>query len=498
MMDGFADLGLSEPVCRALEQMGYEAPSPVQAQAIPLLLQGHDVIAQALTGTGKTAAFGIPIVERADPADRWPHALVLTPTRELAIQVAGEISRIGHPRGVGVLPVYGGQSYDRQIRVIRQGVQVVVATPGRLIDLLERGVLRLDHVSFLVLDEADEMLKMGFLEDIEQIMGYLPTERQTALFSATMPEPIARLARTHLRAPRHVSLSRPEQLTVPTIAQYYYEVARPYKIEALTRLLDLKNPELAVVFCATKRMVDDLAEELLGRGYRVEAIHGDMSQAQRERVIGAARAGRLDVLVATDVAARGIDIPEITHVVNFDLPQDPEYYVHRIGRTGRAGRAGEALTLVAPWESRELRVIERATGARLVRGDIPTIAELEHREQQHLGRRIEQVIASGAWTRYRETAAELLAHHEPLAIVAAALTMIAGPVKSRAEIPPPRPPQPPRERELARGPRRGWQPAASPERERGPGYRRQQHPTHPVRPGRDGKRSPRPFRKRWE
>jgi ATP-dependent RNA helicase DeaD len=330
-------------------------------------------------------------------------------------------------------------------------------------------------------------------------MGYLPAERQTALFSATMPEPIARLARRHMQEPHRISLSRPEQLTAPKVEQFYYEVARPYKIEALTRLLDLKNPDLAVVFCATKRMVDDLAAELLGRGYRVEAIHGDLSQTQRERVIGAARAGRLDVLVATDVAARGIDIPEITHVVNFDLPQDPEYYVHRIGRTGRAGRAGEALTLVAPWESRELRVIERATGARLVRGEIPSIAELERREQQHLGRRLEQVIGSGEWTRYREAAAELLERHEPIEIAAAALTMIAGPVKPRADIPPPRPP---RDRPFERGPRQGWQPAEAGSgggpRGRAPAFRRQQHPAHPVRPGRDGKRPPKPFRKRWE
>ncbi|MBI3966194.1 MAG: DEAD/DEAH box helicase [Chloroflexi bacterium] len=419
--------------------MGYEAPSPVQAETIPLLLAAEDVIAQALTGTGKTAAFGIPIVERSDPKNPSPQALILTPTRELAIQVAGEISRIGHFKKVCVLPIYGGQPYDRQIRVLREGVQVVVATPGRLMDLVNRGALKLDQVGTLILDEADEMLNMGFLDDVEQIISYLPDERQTALFSATMPPQIVELSRRHLKNPKRVILSTKEALTAPDVDQFYYQVPRPYKIEALTRLMDLKNPTLALVFCATKRMVDDLNEELLGRGYRVESLHGDMSQAQRERVIGNARNGRLDVLVATDVAARGIDIPEISHVFNFDLPQDPEYYVHRIGRTGRAGRTGEALTLVAPWEARELRVIERATGATIKRGEVPTIDDLERREQANLGQRIEALLSSDDWTRYRDVVEGLIERHDPTQIAAAALALAAGPIKTRRDIPESRP-----------------------------------------------------------
>lgn len=470
-MDGFTNLGLSEAVRRSLEGMGYEEPSPVQAEAIPLLLAGDDLIAQALTGTGKTAAFGIPIVERVDPAIPQAQALVLTPTRELALQVAGEISRIGHARGVRVLPVYGGQSYDRQIRVIHQGVQVIVATPGRLIDLLDRGSLSLAIAAILVLDEADEMLKMGFLDDVENILARLPQERQTALFSATMPRGVVELARRHMREPKRVTLSSPEHLTAPEVDQYYYVVPRPYKVEALTRLLDLKNPDLALVFCATKRMVDELAEELLGRGYRVEAIHGDLNQTQRERVISAARAGRLDVLVATDVAARGLDISEISHVVNFDLPQDPEYYVHRVGRTGRAGRTGEALTLVAPFETRELMVIERATGARIKRGEVPTISELERREQETLGARIERFLTSGEWARYRETVEGLKERHDPADIAAAALALMAGPTKPRAEIPPP---QPPSRRTGPPGPPRG-QGYGPPRGPRRPPYREQRY-----------------------
>ncbi|MHB8620632.1 MAG: DEAD/DEAH box helicase [Chloroflexota bacterium] len=435
-VDGFTNLGLSEPVRRALEQMGYEEPSPVQAETIPLLLAGADIIAQALTGTGKTAAFGIPMVERIDADKTDPQALVLAPTRELAIQSAGEINRIGHFSGIRVLPVYGGQSYDHQLRVLRQGVHIIVATPGRLLDLINRGAVRLGSVRILILDEADEMLNMGFLEDVETIISHLPEKPQTALFSATMPRPIVELARKHLVEPKRVTLSKPEQLTAPDVAQFSYEVPRPYKTEVLTRLLDLKNPDLALVFCATKRMVDDLAEELQGRGYRVEAIHGDLSQPQRERVIANARAGRLDVLVATDVAARGLDISNITHVVNFDLPQDPEYYVHRIGRTGRAGRTGEALTLVAPWEVNELKTIERATGAKIKRGDVPSVADLERRERETLGERLENVLASDDWARYQNVVESLTERHDLTDIAAAALSLAAGPSKPRKHIPP--------------------------------------------------------------
>jgi ATP-dependent RNA helicase DeaD len=297
----------------------------------------------------------------------------------------------------------------------------------------------LDRIEFVVLDEADRMLDMGFMPDVEAILRRTPRRRQTALFSATMPDPIVRLAQRYLRDPARVTLSQPRALTVPVIEQFYYQVPRGHKVEALARLLDTKAPTLALVFCATKRMVDELAEELQGRGYQVEALHGDMSQAQRERVVAAAREGRIEALVATDVAARGLDIPEITHVINFDLPQDPEYYVHRIGRTGRYGRTGEALTLVAPWEARELKMIERATGARLQRAELPTVAQVEARERELLAERLETSMGSGAWGPYRELVEELAEQHDPVDLAAAALALVAGPTKARAEIPAPPP-----------------------------------------------------------
>ena len=439
-MASFQDLELSAPVLQALEQMGYDEPSPVQAAAIPVLMAGRDVIAQARTGTGKTAAFGIPLVERVDPRSPAVQGLVLAPTRELAIQVAAEITRLGRFRQVSVAPIYGGQSYDHQFKALRRGVQIVVATPGRLLDHLERTTIDLSHVRWAILDEADEMLTLGFLEDVTRILDRVPAERQVALFSATMPKPIVDLSERYLHSPERITLSRPRELTVPEVSQLYYEVPRPYKIEALARLLDAKDPERALVFCATKRMVDELTEELIGRGYRAEAIHGDMSQAQRERVLGMAREGRLDVLVATDVAARGIDIPEVTHVFNFDLPQDPEYYVHRIGRTARAGRTGEAITLVSPWEVREIQFIERITGAKIRRAEVPTIAEVEARERRTLAQRIERSLETEDWGPYYRLAESLAETHDPVNVAAAALALLAGPAKVRPEIPtaPPR------------------------------------------------------------
>lgn len=437
-MPGFQDLGLSPEVLQALEHMGYEEPSPVQTKAIPPLLAGRDLIVQALTGTGKTAAFAIPLVERVAVERRQPQGLVLAPTRELALQVAGEIARIGRIKQVEVLPIYGGQPYDRQFRSLRRGVHVIVATPGRLLDHLQRGTVDLSAASYVVLDEADEMLNMGFIEDVEAILQQLPAERQTSLYSATMPPAIVRLAERYLRQPQTISLTPRARATAPLVEHFYYQVPRAYKIEALCRLLDLKDPRLALVFCATKRMVDELAEELAGRGYRVEAIHGDINQPQRERVIAAAREGRIDVVVGTDVAARGLDIPEISHVINFDLPQDPDTYVHRIGRTGRAGRAGEALTLVAPWELRELQVIERVTGARLQRAEVPTVAELEARERELLAERVVSTLTAGGWGPYREVVEELAEQHDPVDLAAAALALLAGPSKPRVEIPPAR------------------------------------------------------------
>ena len=457
-MTTFPELGLSKPVLKAIETMGYEEPSPVQAETIPLLMGGQDAIIQSLTGTGKTAAFGIPMVERADPKDEQPRALVLAPTRELAVQVSGELSRLGRFREICVVPIYGGQPIERQLRSLRRGAQVVVATPGRLLDHIRRRSVNLSGVSFVVLDEADEMLNMGFLEDVELILEELPTERQTALFSATMPDQIVELADAYLKDPRRLSLTPPEEMTVPTTEQHYYEVPRRHKMEALVRLMDVKQPDLALIFCATKRMTDELAESLISRGYRAEALHGDMSQTMRDKAMKAARDGRIEALVATDVAARGIDIENISHVVNYDLPQDAEYYVHRVGRTGRAGRSGQALTLVVPWEVRELKSIERQTGARIERSEIPTVAELEEREREQLAERVLGSLRDGRWGPYRELVEELAEEHAPCDLAAAALALAAGPPRQREEIPRPeaRPPYV-HDRRQGGGPPRGGQ-----------------------------------------
>ena len=424
-MASFADLGVSAPVLQSIGEMGFEEPTPVQARAIPELLHGRDVVAQALTGTGKTAAFGIPLVERVDVGKAVPQAVVLAPTRELAMQVAQELSGIGRHRGLRLVPIYGGQPIERQLTALRRGVHAIVATPGRLLDHMRRGTVDLSAVALLVLDEADVMLDMGFLEDVEQIMAGLPAERVTALFSATMPEPILALSRRYMREPEVIQLSRPRELTVPEIDQVYYQVTYQRKFDALCRVLDVKRFERTLVFCATKRTVDQVMETLQGSGYLADGLHGDMSQSVRERVMRAFRAGQVEVLVATDVAARGLDIPDVGLVVNFDIPPDAEYYVHRIGRTGRLGRRGEAITFVNPWEMRELRVIERITGAHLRREQVPTGAEVEERETQVLVERLEEVLAQGGWGRYRAAVEDLFEDHDPADVAAAAVSMAA-------------------------------------------------------------------------
>lgn len=424
-MTSFADLGVSEPVLQSIGEMGYEEPTPVQAQVIPSLLLGHDVVAQALTGTGKTAAFGIPLVERVDIGNVVPQAVVLAPTRELAMQVAQELSGIGRHRGLRLIPIYGGQPIDRQLLALRRGVHAIVATPGRLMDHMRRGTVDLSAVKLLILDEADVMLDMGFLEDVEKIMAGLPAERVTALFSATIPDPILELSRRYMREPEVIRLSRPRELTVPEIDQVYYQVTYQRKFDALCRVLDVKRFERTLVFCATKRTVDQVVETLQGSGYLADGLHGDMSQSVRERVMRSFRAGQTEVLVATDVAARGLDIPDVGLVVNFDIPPDPEYYVHRIGRTGRLGRKGEAITFVNPWEMRELHVIERITGARLRREQVPTGAEVEERETQVLVERLEEVLAQGSWGRFRGVVEDLLEDHDPADVAAAAVSLAA-------------------------------------------------------------------------
>lgn len=424
-MASFGDLGLSNQLLASLEEMGFEEPTPVQVRAIPSLLQGRDVVAQALTGTGKTAAFGIPLIERVDISRLAPQAVVLAPTRELAVQVAEQLSSLGRHRGLLLVPIYGGQPMDRQLRALRRGVHVIVATPGRLMDHMRRGTVDLSRVAMLVLDEADVMLNMGFQEDVEYIMGHLPEGRLTALFSATMPEPILRLAKGFMREPEIIRLVKSNQMTVPEVNQVYYIVPFHRKLDALCRVLDAKKPERTLVFCATKRTVDDVVESLQGRGYAAEGIHGDMSQPVRERVLRALRTGQSELLVATDVAARGLDIPEVSHVVNFDIPPDPEYYIHRIGRTARLGRSGEAITFVNPSEIREVRVIERMTGARISREEVPSAADVEDRESRFLEERLIQALSEGKWGPYRGVVEGLLEEHDAVEVAAAALSLAA-------------------------------------------------------------------------
>ncbi len=372
----FDELQLSNEILRAVEDMGFEAASPIQAQAIPAQLEGHDMIGQAQTGTGKTAAFGIPLLQKIDKDNRKLQAIVLLPTRELAIQVAEEIRHLAKfMHGIRVLPVYGGQDIVRQIRALKDGAQVVIGTPGRVMDHMRRKTLRVDQVHTVVLDEADEMLNMGFLEDMETILSQLPEERQTVMFSATMPSAIAEIARKFQKDPVMVRVVKKE-LTVPEVTQYYYEVKPKNKVEVLCRLMDLYSPKLSVVFCNTKKGVDELVQALQGRGYFAEGLHGDLKQEQRDRVMNGFRNGRTEILVATDVAARGIDVDDVEAVFNYDIPQDDEYYVHRIGRTGRAGRVGRAFSLVVGKEVYKLREIQRYCKTKIIPQAIPSLDDI--------------------------------------------------------------------------------------------------------------------------
>lgn len=372
----FEDLELDAKIMRAITDMGFEAASPIQGQAIPLELQGLDIIGQAQTGTGKTAAFGIPLLQKIDPKNKKPQAIILCPTRELAIQVSEEICRLAkYMHGVKVLPIYGGQEIGRQIRSLKDGVQVIIGTPGRVMDHMRRKTVKMDQIHTVVLDEADEMLNMGFLEDMETILSALPEERQTLMFSATMPQAIQRIAANFQKDPQIVRVVKKE-LTVPKVTQYYYEVKPKNKLEVMCRLLDLYDPKLSVVFCNTKKQVDELVQGLQGRGYFAEGLHGDLKQEQRDRVMRAFRTGRTDILVATDVAARGIDVDDVEAVFNYDVPQDDEYYVHRIGRTGRAGREGKAFNLVVGKEVYKLREIQRYCKTRIIPQAIPSLDDV--------------------------------------------------------------------------------------------------------------------------
>jgi len=421
-MTTFQELDLRREVMQAIQELGYEEPTPIQALTIPPLLLGKDVVAQAQTGTGKTAAFVIPIVERIEPSNRAVQAMVLVPTRELAMQVAEASFALSRFRRIDVLPIYGGQAYDRQLRGLRKGVHVVVGTPGRVIDHIRRGTLRLDGVRTVVLDEADEMLDMGFFEDIEFILEQTPKERQTALFSATIPPRVEALARRYLREPLYIAIAR-EERTVPQTHQVYYETAESGKLEALTRVLDLETPRSAIVFCRTKRAVDEVASALQARGYAADAIHGDMSQPQRERVLQSFRDNRIEILVATEVAARGLDLPDVTHVINYDIPDDPDAYIHRIGRTGRMGRKGEAITFVAPRETRLLRFIESQIHKKLKPMRLPAPGDIAARQREAFLDELRATLRTGPRAPYALLVEELAREHDPLEIAAAALEL---------------------------------------------------------------------------
>ena len=422
-MTTFSELGLSEPLLKAIAELGYEEPTPIQARVIQRAAEGADLIAQAQTGTGKTAAFALPIIQKLDPALRLPQALVLTPTRELAVQVAEAFHSYGKYVQVSILPVYGGQPITRQLRALERGVQIIVGTPGRVLDHIRRGTLKLGDVRAVVLDEADEMLDMGFIEDIETILQETPPERQTMLFSATMPGPIAALAKRYMREPQRISVEA-EPLTVPQIRQVYYEVGGRNKFEVLSRILDFETPTSAIIFCRTKSAVDDLGQRLSARALSAETLHGDLSQIQRDRVMARFRNNQVEMLVATDVAARGLDIEHVSHVINFDIPLDPESYVHRIGRTGRAGRTGVAITLVTPRERRLLQMIERVTNSTIQRMRLPTIADVIARRREAFKETLREAIASGGLESYTIMVEELGEEYDPLDLAAAAFKLL--------------------------------------------------------------------------
>lgn len=396
----FEDMNISNEICRAVLDMGFEEATPIQSQAIPVILEGKDIIGQSQTGTGKTAAFGIPLLERINPEDRRLQALILCPTRELAIQVSEEFRKLlKYKDNIRVLPIYGGQPIDRQIAALRKGTQVVIGTPGRVMDHMRRRTIKAETVQMMVLDEADEMLDMGFREDIETILVKIPEEHQTLLFSATLSPEILDITKRFQKNPEFIKIVRKE-LTVPNIEQYYFDVKEKTKLDALCRIIDVYDPKLAMVFCNTKKRVDDLVEMLQGRGYFAEGLHGDLKQAQRDKVMQKFRNGTIEILVATDVAARGIDVDDIDVVFNYDVPQDEEYYVHRIGRTGRAGKAGKAFTFCVGKEIYKLRDIMRYTKTKIQQQKLPTLSDVEEMKTNIYLEKIKGIIEEGHLTKY--------------------------------------------------------------------------------------------------
>jgi len=422
-LPGFAELGLPEALLAAITVAGFESPTPIQARAIPVLLEGKDLIGQAQTGTGKTAAFALPLLARIDVDAPGTQALVLVPTRELAIQAAEQIHKLAGKTGLRVVPVYGGQPIDRQFRALMKPPAVVVGTPGRLMDHMRRGSVNLEKVSFCAIDEADEMLAFGFVEDIETILAALPTTRQTALFSATMPPAISALVKKFLPGAQKVEIAS-KQRTVDTVRQVYYEVAPGKKREALARILDMETPGPTIVFCRTRLETQELAEGLSVRGYAAEPIHGDMAQSERDRVMKKFKEGHADILVATDVAARGLDIDSVTHVINFDLPWDVEQYIHRIGRTGRAGREGDALSLIEPRDRRNLMRFEHQIGAKISPLRVPSNADIATRRREVFASKLAERLESGNFEGQFPVVSELTERHDIADIAAAALQLL--------------------------------------------------------------------------
>ncbi|WP_370288396.1 DEAD/DEAH box helicase [Nocardioides sp.] len=466
----FIDLGLGEQILSALASVGYESPSAIQAQTIPHLLEGRDVLGLAQTGTGKTAAFALPILDRLDLSQKTPQALVLAPTRELALQVCEAFEKYAADlRGVKVLPVYGGQGYGVQLSALRRGVHVIVGTPGRIMDHLDKGTLDLTELRFLVLDEADEMLNMGFAEDVETILADTPTDKQVALFSATMPTQIRKLSQTYLNDPVEIAIERKTR-TAENIKQRYLVVSYPQKVDALTRILEVENFEAMIVFVRTKNETETLAEKLRARGYSAAAINGDIVQAQRERTVNQLKDGKLDILVATDVAARGIDVPRISHVVNYDIPTDTEAYVHRIGRTGRAGRSGDAISFITPRERYLLKHIERATRSTLEQMQLPSVEAVNETRLTRFDDQITEALGSPSIDFFRDVVRHYIREHDvPEVDVAAALAIVMQGDKPLLLEPEPEPERRPRfERDRPDRGERGERPGRRDDRERPP------------------------------
>ena len=448
---GFTELGLDPALVRALETLGYEEPTPIQSATIPALLAGRDVLGQAATGTGKTAAFALPLLHRIGRSaleKRVVRALILVPTRELAMQVAEAVHRYGRALDVRVLPIYGGQSIAQQLRALQRGVDVVVATPGRALDHVRRGTLAFDAVETVVLDEADEMLDMGFADELEAVLAAVPAQRQTALFSATMPRRILDIAKRHLRDPARVTIAAETVAKgeAPRVREVAYLVQRRHKAAALARVLDMEDATATIVFCRTRLEVDELTQTLGARGYGAEALHGGLSQEQRDRVLRRFRSGASDILVATDVAARGLDIDLVSHVVNFDVPSSPDAYVHRIGRTGRAGREGVAITLAEAREHRLLRNIEQHSKRKIAMETVPTVHDLRERRLELTRTALEETLDDGALESYRSVVESLAGEHDLIDIAAAAVKLADrardGDAQSEQDIPSASPPLP--------------------------------------------------------